>query len=325
MQWDASKKVQTFKGFCTTNNRAALYQYRPGFMAPTTAVPGSGYYVLVDGTKVIVEIAMSVNGLTMNLNGQRLDQPGEHAVIGTMPDAHNHPSWQILVPGDEFGDYEIRFRLRAEPPSVYQDSEILMLTVTNVVPTQPVGTPTSTPTIASTPTPIPQTETDASESVTVDEVLLCVNMALGASDDCHPCDSDDDGAVTVNEIIGAVTMALDGCPERPVITLGEVQERIFTPKCAIRLCHDAASANGNLILAAGSSEAQLVNVVPTVPLAAQAGQLRVDPGHPENSFLLVKLTNPPLGWGSPMPLVGDRLPPDEIQLVTDWILQGAQP
>ncbi len=230
------------------------------------------------------------------------------------------------MPCTEVGDYDISFRLKARPPSVYADSDVLTLTVTNATPTPPVGTPTPTPSPSPTATPLPcEGDCDQSASVTVDELLICVNMALGADDECHACDEDDSGTVTVDEIISAVTMALEGCPEPPVVTLAEVQDQVFTPKCAIPQCHDAASATGNLLLEAGASEAQLVNVVPSVPLAAQAGQLRVDPGHPENSFLLIKLTNPPPGAGSPMPLGEDPLPPEEIQLVTDWILQGAQP
>lgn len=327
MQWDSAKKVETFKSFCTTNDASCLYSnIDPGFIASPTAVPESGYFPLVDGTRVIVEIVSSAEGLTMNLNGQRLDQPGEQAVIGTMPELHNHPSWQILVPGGEFGDYEIRFRLKASPPSVYEDSAILMVTVTNERSAAPTGTPTSTAIPQPTATPLPcDGDCDTSQSVTVDEVLTCVNMALGTAGECPACDVDDDGAVTVNEIISAVSMALDGCPQAPVVTLAQVQESIFTPKCAVPLCHDSASANGDLILVDGLSEAQLVNVVPTVLLAAQAGQLRVDPGKPENSFLLIKLVGPPPGTGSPMPLVGDPLDAAEIQLVSDWILQGANP
>ena len=52
--------------------------------------------------------------------------------------------------------------------------------------------------------------------------------------------------------------------------------------------------------------------------------MRVDAGHPENSFLLVKLEGPPLGQGSLMPLGKPMLTPDQIDLVRAWIEQGAQ-
>ena len=77
----------------------------------------------------------------------------------------------------------------------------------------------------------------------------------------------------------------------------------------------------NLELSAGASYEQLVNV----PATTAASLLRVDPGHPENSFLLTKITGPPPSEGSLMPLTGAPLSSDQIALIRDWILQGAQP
>ncbi|MFQ5668373.1 MAG: hypothetical protein ACE5I7_18350 [Candidatus Binatia bacterium] len=49
--------------------------------------------------------------------------------------------------------------------------------------------------------------------VTVDELLRCVNIALGSSavDDCPPCDDNQDGTVTIDELIREVNAALVGC------------------------------------------------------------------------------------------------------------------
>jgi len=66
-----------------------------------------------------------------------------------------------------------------------------------------------------------------------------------------------------------------------------------------------------------------VGVPPTVDTARAAGFLRVDPGKPENSFLIVKLDGPPPGEGSRMPLTGALLTDAEVQLISDWIAQGA--
>ena len=51
-------------------------------------------------------------------------------------------------------------------------------------------------------------------SVTVDEVIAGVNLALGTAPlaACVAADVDGDGAVTVNEVIAAVNRALDSCP-----------------------------------------------------------------------------------------------------------------
>jgi hypothetical protein len=54
---------------------------------------------------------------------------------------------------------------------------------------------------------------DSLVSVTVDEIITCVNIALGNSppDTCSACDGDGSGTVTVDEIITAVNNALNGC------------------------------------------------------------------------------------------------------------------
>jgi len=54
---------------------------------------------------------------------------------------------------------------------------------------------------------------DGAGSVTVDEILIGVNIALGERDvvDCVRFDSNDDGTVTVDELLTAVNNALTGC------------------------------------------------------------------------------------------------------------------
>lgn len=53
-----------------------------------------------------------------------------------------------------------------------------------------------------------------SNTVTVDEIILGVNIALGFRNrhDCPPMDSNNDNDVTVDELVQAVHYALDGCP-----------------------------------------------------------------------------------------------------------------
>jgi hypothetical protein len=59
------------------------------------------------------------------------------------------------------------------------------------------------------------------ESVSVDDVMLMVNIALGIAplDACAVGDVDGDGHITVDEIIAAVDTALAGCPMKPRPTL----------------------------------------------------------------------------------------------------------
>lgn len=72
--------------------------------------------------------------------------------------------------------------------------------------------PTQSPTPTRTPAPCAG-DCDGDGSVTVDELLKGVNIALGklSVDHCDSLDSDHDGTVTVDEIVSAVANALNGC------------------------------------------------------------------------------------------------------------------
>lgn len=88
-----------------------------------------------------------------------------------------------------------------------------------VVPTPP---PSSTPTITvpATPTSTPPVgphcpgDCDGGGTVTVDEIVRLVGIALGSGDiaSCHAGDTNDDGLITVDEVVNAIGMALAGCP-----------------------------------------------------------------------------------------------------------------
>lgn len=60
-------------------------------------------------------------------------------------------------------------------------------------------------------------------------------------------------------------------------------------------------------------------------LADQCTELRmlVEPGHPEKSYLVDKITATNMCSGAPMPKDGDPLPDADIQVIVDWICQGA--
>jgi len=55
---------------------------------------------------------------------------------------------------------------------------------------------------------------NANRAVTIDEILLGVNIALGQRpvEDCVAADRDGSGSVTIDEILTAVHAALQGCP-----------------------------------------------------------------------------------------------------------------
>ena len=79
----------------------------------------------------------------------------------------------------------------------------------------PTETPTNTPTETSTATPmLCAGDCNGNKSITINELILAVNIALGnaAITTCSVADANGDGRVAINELIVAVRIALlDGC------------------------------------------------------------------------------------------------------------------
>jgi hypothetical protein len=96
----------------------------------------------------------------------------------------------------------------------------------------------------------------------------------------------------------------------------EIQSTIFTPICTG--CHAGANAPQGLRLDASNSYTLLVNVqaneVPSL--------LRVNPGNPDQSYLVQKIQGN-AAVGGRMPLGQAPLPQDRIDLVRRWIAAGA--
>lgn len=127
-------------------------------------------------------------------------------------------------------------------------------------------------------------------------------------------------------------LTLIGCGSRdnpavPVVepTLTSIQEYIFDPGCALPSCHSSLSQRGGLVLEAGRSYTQLVNVPAENDAAKAVNKLRVVPGQPEKSFLMDKLTGPGPDEGSLMPSGTDGLAASQIEVIRTWIQQGARP
>ena len=107
-------------------------------------------------------------------------------------------------------------------------------------------------------------------------------------------------------------------PPPPAIepTLASIQDNVFTPICTT--CHAGAAAPNGLRLEEGMSHAMLVNV-PSLEVPAL---LRVEPGNPDDSYLIQKIEGT-AAVGGRMPLGGDALPPDTIAAIRQWITDGA--
>jgi hypothetical protein len=98
----------------------------------------------------------------------------------------------------------------------------------------------------------------------------------------------------------------------------EIQDTVFTPICT--QCHIGANAPQGLRLDAANSYAMLVNVASNEVQAL----LRVDPGNPDQSYIVQKISGT-AAVGGRMPLGQAALPQDRIDLIRQWITAGAPP
>lgn len=105
----------------------------------------------------------------------------------------------------------------------------------------------------------------------------------------------------------------------PGVNFAAQIQPIFDASCASAGCHNQSSAQAGLVLAAGASFGNLVNV----PSSQQPGLRRVQPGDPDASYLVRKLEGGPAITGGRMPLNRTPLSGDEIILIRQWIAEGA--
>ena len=132
-----------------------------------------------------------------------------------------------------------------------------------------------------------------------------------------------DGTVNILDLVRVSRSFGQTAPEESA-AYHDIQEYIFDKSCANSACHAAPANAGNLNLTYGLSYEDLVGGVPQNPAAAAAGMKLVDPGNPENSFLLTKLIGPTAPeQGSRMPFGGGVLHTGKIDAVRTWIEAGA--
>ncbi len=98
----------------------------------------------------------------------------------------------------------------------------------------------------------------------------------------------------------------------------EIQANVFTPNCAVSGCHQGAGAPQGLRLEEANSYGMLVDQA-----SSQVPSLdRVEPGDPNNSYLVQKLEGT-AAVGAQMPLNASALPQSTIDIVRQWITDGA--
>ena len=103
-----------------------------------------------------------------------------------------------------------------------------------------------------------------------------------------------------------------------VPTLASIQANVFSVHCAVPGCHGGPNAQFSLRLDPGFSAGYLINV--SSPRGG--GLVRVVPGNPDASFLIQKLEGTQSA-GDRMPLFGPYLPQSTIDVIRQWIQNGA--
>jgi hypothetical protein len=107
-----------------------------------------------------------------------------------------------------------------------------------------------------------------------------------------------------------------GAPLEP--TLASIQAQVFSQSCAVSGCHGGAAAQQGMRLDPGFAFGNLVCVhVPRDP-----SKIRVIPGDPDDSFIIQKLEGTQT-LGDRMPDGGPYLPQSTIDVIRDWIANGA--
>jgi hypothetical protein len=107
---------------------------------------------------------------------------------------------------------------------------------------------------------------------------------------------------------------------------------LFQASCAIG-CHNSSDNSGNLNLTGTDQEVynRLINITPTNPAASAAGYKLIKPGYPDKSYLVRKCNNnlystsalPNSSFGNTMPNNSNPLPNNQIELIRQWVYEGA--
>jgi len=104
-------------------------------------------------------------------------------------------------------------------------------------------------------------------------------------------------------------------------TLSSIQANIFNTHCALSGCHIGGSSSlpGSLDLREGQTYSNVVGV----SSVEQPALRRVDPGNPDDSYLVHKIQGAPGIKGSRMPFGRPALSQEQIDLIRQWITEGA--
>jgi Big-like domain-containing protein len=143
--------------------------------------------------------------------------------------------------------------------------------------------------------------------------LSCLAALLGG------CAGNGMGLDANGNPIGSDSSAPSSAPTTLSADFQSIQDTIFTPICT--KCHIGANAPEGLQLDEAHSYALLVGV----PSAEVPSVLRVKAGDPSSSYLIQKLQNSNGIVGAQMPFGGPYLSQSTIDVIAQWITNGAAP
>lgn len=113
-------------------------------------------------------------------------------------------------------------------------------------------------------------------------------------------------------------LCTDVVPFRPELHC--IQQFVFTPTCAFSGCHANPGAQLGMELYEGRTFMQIVGV----PSVEDPNLLRIEPGNPDDSYLIRKIRGDPSIVEERMPFGGPYLTQEEIDVIVQWVLDGAQ-
>jgi hypothetical protein len=115
------------------------------------------------------------------------------------------------------------------------------------------------------------------------------------------------------------TIEVQGTTGDAVSFAADIQP-LLTTACAVSGCHTGGARAEDLDLRSGMAHGDLVGVPAS---QCSDGRRRVDPGNPDDSYLIDKILGVDLCSGSIMPKGGRELTSAEIQIMRDWVAAGA--
>ncbi len=130
------------------------------------------------------------------------------------------------------------------------------------------------------------------------------------------CSNED--AVLVDDLLNPVGLGEE-------VSLSEDVQPLFTFSCAVAGCHDSASASGGQVLEEGRLFDASTGIVGVASQGAPL--LRVQPFDSQASYLIHKLQGTQFnvgGQGDQMPLGALPFDDEVVQVIRDWIDEGAQ-